>query len=42
MPDDFLKMRIDSIDEMKEKTRKLIENGGKYLVVENTETKEII
>jgi ribosomal protein S18 acetylase RimI-like enzyme len=27
---------------MKEKTRKLIENGGKYLVVENTETKEII
>ena len=42
MPDNFLKMRIDSIDEMTEKTRKLIENGGKYLVVENTETKKII
>jgi hypothetical protein len=42
MPDDFLEMRLNSIDERTEKTRKLIEDGGKYLVVENTETKEIV
>ena len=42
MPDDFLEMRVNSIDERTEKTRKLIEDGGKYLVVENTQTKEIV
>ena len=42
MPDKFLEMRVNSIDERTEKTRKLIEDGEKYLVVENAETKEII
>ena len=35
-------MRINSIDEKTEKVRELIENDGKYLVAENTQTKEII
>ena len=42
MPDEFLEMRANSIDGRIGKTRKIIEDGGKYLVVENTETKEII
>lgn len=42
MPDEFLEMRVNSIDERTEKTRKIIEDGWRYLVVENTETKEII
>ena len=42
MPDKFLEMRVNSIDERTGKTRKLIEDGGKYLVIENIETKEII
>ena len=42
MPDDFLEMRVNSIDERTKKTRKLIEDGWKYLVVENTQTKEIV
>ena len=35
-------MRINSIDERVAKTREFIENNGRYLVVENIETKEII
>lgn len=42
MPDEFLEIRVNSIDERTEKTRKIIEDGGKYLVVENTNTKEIV
>lgn len=42
IPDRFLESRINSIEEKAEKVRELIKNGGKYLVVENTDKKEII
>lgn len=42
IPDKFLEMRINSIDERAAKTREFIKNNGRYLVVENIETKEII
>ena len=42
IPDKFLENRINSIEEKAEKVRELIKNGGKYLVVENTDKKEII
>jgi hypothetical protein len=42
MPDEFLEMKVNSINERTERTRKLIEDGGKYLVVEDIETKKII
>lgn len=42
LPDKFLESRISNIEEKAKKVRELIENDGKYLVVENTETKETI
>ena len=42
IPDKFLEMRVNSINERAIKTREFIENNGRYLVVENTETKEIV
>jgi hypothetical protein len=37
-----LENRINNIEEKTEKVRELIKNDGKYLVVEDTEKKEII
>jgi hypothetical protein len=42
MPEKILKTRIETIDEKAEKVRENIINGEKYLVIENTETNEII
>lgn len=42
IPDRFLESRISNIEEKAEKVRELIKNDGKYLVVENTDKKEII
>ena len=42
IPENILQARIDSINERTKRTRKFIENGKIYLVVENTETKEIV
>ena len=42
IPDNILQARIDSINERTRKTRKSIENGKPFLVVENTENHEII
>ena len=42
MPDAFLESRINAIDERTEKARELIKNWAHYLVVEDSETKEII
>jgi hypothetical protein len=37
-----LENRINSIEEKTEKTREFIKNNGNYLVVEDSEKKEII
>lgn len=42
MPDIILENRLKNLDEKAIKTREIIENGGNYLVAENTETKEIV
>jgi hypothetical protein len=42
MPEFLLKKRIKTIGEKTGKVRENIANGENYLVVENTETKEII
>lgn len=42
IPEKVLKTRVDSISERAEKTREFIEGGKEYLVVENTETNEIV
>lgn len=34
--------RVDNIEEKAEKVRELIKNDGKYLVVEDSEKKEIV
>lgn len=42
IPNKFLENRINNIEEKAEKVHELIKNGGNYLVVENTDKKEII
>ena len=42
IPEKILKARIDSINERAKKTREFIENGKEYLIIENTETSEIV
>jgi len=42
VPEKILETRIATIDERAEKTRNFIESGKEYLIVENTETNEIV